>query len=75
MRFNSSRQESPASTRTVVFELEITVLLPLEPEASTVMRMSLRYAVCSPNASASAGSHAALLRKSGSEILAFLMSP
>ena len=39
MRFSSSRQERPASTRTRVRELEMTVLLPLEPEASTVMRI------------------------------------
>ena len=46
MRLISSRQESPASTRTRVLEEEMTVLLPLEPEASTVIRiMRLRYAV------------------------------
>ena len=39
MRLRSSRQERPASTRTRVRELEMTVLLPLEPEASTVMRI------------------------------------
>src|SRR6185437_629555 len=47
MRLSSSRQERPASTRTRVRELEMTVLLPLEPEASTVMRIiRLRYACC-----------------------------
>jgi hypothetical protein len=35
----SSRQERPASTRTRVLEEAITVLLPLEPEASTVIRI------------------------------------
>ena len=46
MRFISSRHESPASTRTRVLEEEMTVLLPLEPEASTVMRiMDLQYAL------------------------------
>jgi hypothetical protein len=39
MRFRSSRQESPASTRMVVFGEAMTVELPLEPEARTVMRM------------------------------------
>src|SRR6185312_2524926 len=47
MRLSSSRQERPASTRTRVREEEMTVLLPLEPEASTVMRIiRLRYACC-----------------------------
>jgi hypothetical protein len=39
MRFSSSRQESPASTRMRVRLLETSVLFPLEPEASTVIRI------------------------------------
>jgi hypothetical protein len=39
MRFNSSRHERPASTSTRVREDEMTVLLPLDPEASTVIRI------------------------------------
>src|SRR5579884_2554168 len=37
IRLKSSRQESPASTRMRVLELETMVLLPLEPLASTVI--------------------------------------
>jgi hypothetical protein len=37
MRLQISRQERPASTKTRVREEEMTVLFPLEPEASTVM--------------------------------------
>ncbi len=44
MRFSSSRQLSPASTSTRVRALAITVELPFEPEARTVMRIRLRYA-------------------------------
>ena len=39
MRFSSSRQESPASTRMRVRLLDTNVLFPLEPEASTVIRI------------------------------------
>src|SRR5579871_4585528 len=39
MRLRSSRQERPASTRMRVREEEMTVLLPLDPEASTVIRI------------------------------------
>jgi len=39
IRFRSSRQESPASTSRVVLGDAMTVELPLEPEARTVMRM------------------------------------
>jgi hypothetical protein len=39
MRFSSSRQESPASSRIRVRLLATTVLLPLEPDASTVIRI------------------------------------
>ena len=39
MRRRSSRQERPASTRTRVRALAMTVEFPLEPEARTVMRM------------------------------------
>src|ERR1700733_4205729 len=46
MRFSSSRQESPASTRMRVRLLETRVLFPLEPEASTVIRIiSKAYAL------------------------------
>ena len=38
MRRNNSRQLSPASTRMRVLPPEITVLLPFDPEASTVKR-------------------------------------
>jgi hypothetical protein len=41
MRFIVSRQERPASTRMLVSELERTVLLPFDPEASTVMRTAM----------------------------------
>src|SRR5260370_19214536 len=45
MRLRSSRQERPASTRIRVREEEMTVLLPFDPEASTVIRIiRLRYA-------------------------------
>src|SRR6202044_1629131 len=37
IRFSSSRQESPASTRMRVRLLDTSVLFPLEPEASTVI--------------------------------------
>src|ERR1700677_5302727 len=37
IRFTSSRQESPASTRMRVRLLDTSVLFPLEPEASTVI--------------------------------------
>jgi hypothetical protein len=39
MRLNNSRHDNPASTNTRVREEEMTVLLPLDPEASTVMRI------------------------------------
>jgi hypothetical protein len=42
MRFINSRHERPATTRMRVVELETTVLLPLEPLASTVIRTILR---------------------------------
>jgi hypothetical protein len=38
-RFISSRQESPASTRMRVRLLATSVLFPLDPEASTVIRI------------------------------------
>jgi len=44
MRLSSSRQERPASTSRLVSAEAMTVELPLEPEARTVMRMRLRYA-------------------------------
>src|ERR1017187_5395352 len=44
MRLSNSRQERPASTSRLVSAEEMTVELPLEPEARTVMRMRLRYA-------------------------------
>src|ERR1035437_10433185 len=44
MRLRSSRQERPASTRRRVCADAMTVELPLEPEARTVMRICLRYA-------------------------------
>src|ERR1700678_2279000 len=47
MRLRSSRQESPASTRMRVRLLATIVLLPLDPEASTVMRIIRSgYAPC-----------------------------
>src|SRR5882757_6975794 len=39
IRFSSSRQDSPASTRMRVRLLDTIVLFPLEPEASTVIRI------------------------------------
>jgi hypothetical protein len=39
MRLSSSRQERPASTSMLVCAEAMTVELPLEPEARTVMRM------------------------------------
>src|ERR1035437_1425758 len=44
MRLSSSRQERPASMSRRVWAEAMTVELPLEPEARTVMRMRLRYA-------------------------------
>src|ERR1700722_6243249 len=41
-RLRSSRQERPASTRMRVRLLETSVLFPLEPEASTVIRIILQ---------------------------------
>jgi hypothetical protein len=39
MRLKSSRHDSPASTKILVRELETTMQLPFEPEASTVIRI------------------------------------
>src|SRR5690349_11616947 len=45
MRLRSSRQERPASTRMVVLGEAMTVELPLEPEARTVIRIEREYAL------------------------------
>src|SRR5580704_10126045 len=47
MRLRSSRQERPASTRMRVREEEMTVLLPLDPEANTVIRIIWLGYACS----------------------------